>query len=70
MVDDGSSSSGDKGTGMVMVVRRKGTTWQRLNQRCLIWEVVGHSASISNMLALFCSFGNAIMVQSARVLGY
>ena len=70
MVDDGGGNSGDKGTGMVMVVRRKGTTWQRLNQHYLIWEVVGHSASIGNMLALFHSFGNAIMVHSARVLGY
>ena len=67
MVDDG---GGDKGMGMVMVVRRKGTTWQCLNQHYLIWEVVGHSTGIGNMLTLFCSLGNAIVVQSAGALGY
>ena len=67
MVNNG---SGNKGTGMMMVVRKKEMTWQHLNQHYSIWEVVGHSAGIGNMLTLFCSFGNAIMVQSARVLGY
>ena len=72
MVDDGSGSgAGDEGTGMVMVVvRRKGTTWQRLNPRYLIWEVAGHGAGIGNMLTLFPLPKNAVMVQSARALGY
>ena len=70
MVDDGGGGGGDKGTGMVMVVRRKGMTWQHLNQCYSIWEVAGHGAGVGNMLTLFCSFGNAVMVQSARVLGY
>ena len=71
MVDDsGGSGGGDKGTGMVMVVRSKGTMWQHLNQSYSIWEVAGHGASIGNMLTLFCSLGNVIVVQSARALGY
>jgi len=39
----GGGGSGDEGTGMV-VVRRKGATWQRSNQRYSIWEVAGRSA--------------------------
>jgi len=37
VVDDGGGGGGDEGMGMVMVVvvRRKGTTWQHLNQRLL-----------------------------------
>ena len=71
MVDDGGGGGGgDEGTGMVMVVRRKGTTWQRLNQSYSIWEVAGHGAGVGNMLTLFCSLGNAVVVQSARALGY
>ena len=67
MVDDG--GGGDKGTGMVMV-RRKGTTWQRLNQRYSIWEVAGRGAGVGNMLTLFPSLGNVVVVQSVRALGY
>ena len=67
MVNDG--SGGDEGTGMV-VVRRKGTTWQHLNQSYSIWEVVGRGTGVGNMLTLFCFLGNAIVVQSARALGY
>jgi hypothetical protein len=71
VVDDGGGGGGgDEGTGMVMVVRRKGTTWQRLNQSYLIWEVAGCGAGVGNMLTLFCSLGNAVVVQSARALGY
>ena len=70
MVDDGGGGGGDEGTGMVMVVRRKGMTWQRLNQSYLIWEVAGRGAGVGNMLTLFCFLGNAVMVQSARALGY
>jgi hypothetical protein len=52
--DGGGGGGGDKGTGMVMVVvRRKGTTWQRLNPRYSIWEVAGRGAGIGNMLTLF-----------------
>ena len=68
MVDDG--GGGDEGTGMVMVVRRKGTTWQRLNQRYLIWEVAGRGAGVGDMLTLFPSLGNAVVVQLARALEY
>jgi hypothetical protein len=68
VVDD---SGGDEGTGMVMVVvRRKGTTWQRLNQRYSIWEVAGRGAGVGNMLTLFPPLANAVVVQLARVLGY
>ena len=71
MVDDGGGGgSSDEGTGMVMVVRRKGTTWQRLNQSYSIWEVAGCGTGIGNMLTLFCFLGNAVVVQSARALGY
>ena len=71
MVDNSGGGGGsDEGTGMVMVVRRKGMTWQHLNQSYLIWEVAGHGAGVGNMLTLFCSLGNAIMVQSARARGY
>ena len=71
MVNDGSGSNSDEGMGMVMVaVRRKEMTWQHLNQHDSIWEVVGHSAGIGNMLTLFPSLGNAIVVQLARALGY
>ena len=71
MVDDGGGGGGDEGTGMVMVVvRRKGTTWQRLNQHYSIWEVAGRGAGVGNMLTLFPSLGNAVVVQLARVLGY
>ena len=65
MVNDG--GGGDEGTGMV-VVRRKGMTWQHLNWHYSIWEVVGHSTSMGNMLTLFPTPGNAIVVQSARAL--
>jgi len=65
VVDDGSSD--DEGTGMV-VVRRKGMTWQRLNQHYSIWEVAGHGAGLGNMLTLFPTPGNAVVVQSARAL--
>jgi len=68
VVDDG--GGGDEGTGMVMVVRRKGTTWQRLNQRYLIWEVAGRGAGVGDMLTLFPSLGNAVVVQLARALEY
>jgi len=62
---------GDEGTGMVMVVvRRKGTTWQCLNQRYSIWEVAGHGTGVGNMLTLFPSLGNAVVVQSVRALSY
>ena len=68
MVDDG---SGDKMMGMVMVMaRRKGMMCQRLNQHYSIWEVAGHGTGIGNMLALFPSLGNTVVVQFARVLGY
>ena len=68
MVDDG---GGEEGTGMVVVVvRRKGTTWQRLNQRYSIWEVAGRGAGVGNMLTLFPTLENAVVVQLARVLGY
>ena len=71
MVDDGGGGGGgDEGMSMVMVVRRKGTTWQHLNQSYSIWEVAGRGAGIGNMLTLFCSLGNSVMVQSARALGY
>jgi len=72
VVDDGGGGSdGDEGTGMVMVVvRRKGTTWKRLNQRYSIWEVAGRGAGVGNMLTLFPFLGNAVMVQSVRALGY
>ena len=74
MVDDGGSgggSGGDEGMGMVMVVvRRKGTTWQWLNPHYSIWEVAGRGAGIGNMLTLFPVPENAIVVQYARVLGY
>jgi len=70
VVDDGGGGGGgDEGTGMV-VVRRKGATWQRLNQRYLIWEVAGRGAGVGNMLTLFPPLGNAVVVQSARALGY
>ena len=67
MVVVNDSSGGDEGTGMV-VVRRKGMTWQHLNWCYSIWEVVGHGASIGNMLTLFLTPGNAVIVQSARAL--
>jgi len=68
VVDDG---GGEEGTGMVVVVvRRKGTTWQRLNQRYSIWEVAGRGAGVGNMLTLFPTLENAVVVQLARVLGY
>jgi len=71
VVNDGGGSDGDEGTGMVMVVvRRKGTTWKRLNQRYSIWEVAGHGAGLGNMLTLFPFLGNAVVVQSVRALGY
>jgi hypothetical protein len=69
VVNDGGGS--DEGTGMVMVVvRRKGMMWQRLNQRYSIWEVAGRGAGVGNMLTLFPPLGNAIVVQLARALGY
>jgi hypothetical protein len=56
--------------GMVMVVvRKKGMTWQRLNARYSIWEVAGHGASTGNMLTLFPTLGNAVVVQWAGALG-
>jgi hypothetical protein len=52
----GGDGGGDEGTGMVMVVvRRKGTMWQCLNQRYSIWEVAGRGAGVGNMLTLFCT---------------
>jgi hypothetical protein len=69
VVDDG-GGGGDEGTGMMVVVRRKGTTWQHLNQHYSIWEVAGRGAGVGNMLTLFPTLGNAIVVQLARVLGY
>ena len=65
MVDDGGGD--DEGTGMV-VVRRKGTTWQHLNKRCSIWEVAGRDAGVGNMLTLFPAPRIVVVVQSARVL--
>ena len=72
MVDNGGGGGGgDEGTGMVMVVvRRKGTTWQWLNPRYSIWEVAGRGAGIGNMLTLFLVPENAVVVQYARALGY
>jgi hypothetical protein len=73
VVDDGGGSGGGSGEGMGMVmvvVRRKGTTWQWLNPRYSIWEVVGRSAGIGNMLTLFPVPENAVVVQYARALGY
>jgi hypothetical protein len=65
----GGGGDGDEGTGMVMVVvRRKGTTWQRLNPRYSIWEVAGRGAGIGNMLTLFPVPENAVVVQYARAL--
>ena len=65
MVDD--SGSGDEGMGMV-VVRRKGTTWQCLNWCYSIWEVAGCGTGMGNMLTSFPTPGNAVVVQSARAL--
>ena len=67
MVMVNNSGGSDKGIGMV-VVRRKGMMWQHLNWHYLIWKVAGCGASIDNMLTLFPTLRNAVMVQSARAL--
>ena len=56
-----------EGAGMV-VVEKKGTTWQDLNQHYSIWEVAGHGAAIGNMLTLFLLVQNIVVVQLVRAL--
>ena len=65
------SGRGDRrraGCGGVVVVGRKPTTWQRLNQHYSIWDAVGCAAAIGNITTLCLYPGVAIVVQLARAL--
>jgi hypothetical protein len=51
-----------------VVVERKPTTWQRLNQRFSIWQATGRGAAVGNIKPLFQWKTNAAVVQLARAL--